>query len=186
VYDAIEPDGGVAQSGQHADDDNVTDGQLLGAEQVAKRRQVEAGELEQQCGRDGHRQQRVGPGAGAGAGADRHRQLGGAEREERHALPRPSGGMAPTATPRVTPAITTPTRVIRCHSPAPSTLPAGERGGRRMTPSSAGSLPNATPGRLWRSMAFSHRIWAGSSGSARPRNGPASITAISAAPPDNL
>ena len=75
--------------------------------------------------------------------------------------------------------MTTPTRTMRCQSPA-----AEHALGRRPRRAAhrgrvGGSLPRATPGSPWVSR-LTQRIWAGSSGRARPRNGPASMTAISA------
>jgi hypothetical protein len=66
----------------------------LGAEQLVEDRQVQAGDLQGQGG-DGDQEHRVGAGAGAGSGAERDGQLGGAEGEERHALPGPVGGVCP-------------------------------------------------------------------------------------------
>ena len=62
-------------------------------------------------------------------------------------------------------------RSTRCHSPSPSTLSSGGRGGRRITPASTGSAPIATPVRPWVSRLI-HRICAASRGTASPTNGP--------------
>jgi hypothetical protein len=74
-------------------------------------------------------------------------------------------------------------RKIRFHSPAPRTLSAGGRGGRRITASSAGSAPSATPVKPCVKRLI-HSIWAGSKGSGIPKNCPANMTMISVAPPD--
>ncbi len=95
VHNAIEANSGVPKGRERGDDQQVSDRQRLGVEQVAQERYVQAGELkgERPCYRD--EQGRVGQRAGTGPRPCCHRELRHAEREERHALPGPAGRVGP-------------------------------------------------------------------------------------------
>ncbi len=65
-----------------------------------------------------------------------------------------------------------------CHMPCAKMLSCGGRGGRRITPGSAGSAASARPGRPSVTRLI-QRMWIGSSGIGRPRNGARKIVQIS-------
>ena len=124
--------------------------------------QVQPGQLERQGGGDGGGQGGVGQGARADPRAGGDGELGRAQGEEGHALPGPAGGLAPQGhaeghrgDDHANPGDPRP-------QPGPQDAFGGGRGGRRITPGSAGSLPSATPGRPWVSR-LTHKICAGSS-----------------------
>src|SRR5262245_46487726 len=93
--DAVESDSGVPQSREHADDEQVGQGERLGLEKVVEEWQVQAGELEAKRRRYGCGKPRIGEGPRADPGPGSDRELGHPEREERHALPGPACGVAP-------------------------------------------------------------------------------------------
>ena len=76
------------------------------------------------------------------------------------------------------PPMSSPTHRMCCHMPCAKRLSAGGRGGRCMMPFSAGSAASATPGRPSVTRLI-QRMWMGSSGMGRPRNGARKIVQIS-------
>ena len=72
-----------------------------------------------------------------------------------------------------------PTQTMCCHMPPAKMLSRGGRGGRCMTFPSAGSAASARPGSPSVTRLI-HRMWIGSSGIGRPRNGARKMVQISA------
>jgi hypothetical protein len=155
----------------------------VSSEECGQRRHIHRGKLQQPGCAHGNQQKWILPGPGSASEGDRDTELHRAQGKKGHRLPCPAGHETPDGDGESDCLISTAMRRMRFQSPAPRTLSAGGRGGRRITASSAGSAPSATPVRPWVSRLI-HRIWAGNSGSGIPRNGPVNITMISAAPPD--
>jgi hypothetical protein len=95
MHNPVEPNGDVPERRERCDDQQVRDGQRLGVEEVAQERHVQCGELKAERSGDTDEQRRVGQRAWPGPRPGRYRELGGAEREERHALPGPARRVGP-------------------------------------------------------------------------------------------
>jgi hypothetical protein len=95
-----------------------------------------------------------------------------AQHGEDHGLPvrAPLWPSDQACTPRHTAPISRPTHSMCCHRPWANTLSSGRRGGRCITPRSAGSAASASPGRPSVTR-LTHRMWIGSSGIGRPSSG---------------
>jgi fucose 4-O-acetylase-like acetyltransferase len=95
MQNAVKPNSDVPKRREHRDDQQISDGQWPGVEQVAQERHVQRRELKAERAGHGDDQGRVGERAWPGPRPGRHRELGRAEGEERHALPGPAGRVGP-------------------------------------------------------------------------------------------